>query len=114
MIIRLVYNHSRFNYGTDNHGNKCLSGIKEATQHTSCTNGGLSKENSSGNTGQVTDAQDICLALNISKRALQILQDEKAMPYTSVTAVGSKLLYPESGLYEVLKKSYKDFKRYLK
>ena len=39
-------------------------------------------------------------------------RDEKAIPYTSITAAGGKLLYPESGLYEVLKKNYKDFRRY--
>ena len=52
--------------------------------------------------------------LHVSKRTLQTLRDEKAIPYTSITSVGGKLLYPESGLYEVLKKNYKDFRRYLK
>ena len=57
---------------------------------------------------------EVCRMLHISKRTLQALRDEKAIPYTSVTAVGGKLLYPESGLYEVLKKNYKDFRRSLK
>ena len=57
---------------------------------------------------------EVCRLLHISKRTLQTLWDEKAIPYTSVTAVGGKLLYPESGLHEVLKKNYKDFRRYLK
>ena len=57
---------------------------------------------------------EVCRMLHISKRTLQALRDEKAIPYTSVTAVGGKLRYPESGLYEVLKKNYKDFRRSLK
>ena len=54
----------------------------------------------------------ICEKLHVSRRTLQALRDEKAIPYTSITAAGGKLLYPESGLYEVLKKNYKDFRRY--
>lgn len=57
---------------------------------------------------------EVCRMLHVSKRTLQTLRDEKAMPHTSITAVGGKLLYPESALYEVLKKNYKDFRRYLK
>ena len=57
---------------------------------------------------------EVCRMLHVSKRTLQTLRDEKAIPYTSITATGGKLLYPESGLYEVLKKNYKDFRRYLK
>ena len=58
--------------------------------------------------------EDVCKKLHVSKRTLQTLRDEKAIPYTAITAVSRKLLYPESGLYEVLKKNYKDFRRYLK
>ena len=57
---------------------------------------------------------EVCRMLHVSKRTLQTLRDEKAIPYTSITDVGGKLLYPESALYEVLKKNYKDFRRYLK
>ena len=57
---------------------------------------------------------EVCRMLHVSKRTLQTLRDEKAIPYTSITSVGGKLLYPESGLYEVLKKNYKVFRRYLK
>ena len=57
---------------------------------------------------------EVCRMLHVSKRTLQTLRDEKAIPYTSITSVGGQLLYPESGLYEVLKKNYKDFRRYLK
>ena len=53
---------------------------------------------------------EVCRMLHVSKRTLQTLRDEKAIPYTSITSVGGKLLYPESGLYEVLKKNYKDFR----
>lgn len=56
--------------------------------------------------------EEVCEKLHVSRRTLQALRDEKAIPYTSITAAGGKLLYPESGLYEVLKKNYKDFRRY--
>jgi len=54
---------------------------------------------------------DVCAMLHISRRTLQTLRDEKAVPYTTI---GGKLLYPESGLYEVLKKNYRDFRRFRK
>lgn len=50
---------------------------------------------------------EVCRMLHVSKRTLQTLRDEKAIPYTSITSVGGKLLYPESGLYEVLKRTIK-------
>ena len=40
---------------------------------------------------------EVCRMLHVSKRTLQTLRDEKAIPYTSITSVGGKLLYPESG-----------------
>lgn len=49
--------------------------------------------------------EEVCEKLHVSRRTLQALRDEKAIPYTSITAAGGKLLYPESGLYEVLKKT---------
>ena len=52
---------------------------------------------------------DVCAMLHISRRTLQTLRDEKLVPYTTI---GGKLLYPESGLYEVLKKNYRDFRRF--
>ncbi|WP_346998882.1 helix-turn-helix domain-containing protein [Bacteroides cellulosilyticus] len=54
---------------------------------------------------------DVCAMLHISRRTLQTLRDEKAVPYTTI---GGKLLYPESGLYEVLKRNYRDFRRFRK
>ena len=54
---------------------------------------------------------DVCAMLHISRRTLQTLRDEKRVPYTTI---GGKLLYPESGLYEVLKKNYRDFRRFRK
>mgnify|MGYP000824592347 CR=1 FL=1 len=54
---------------------------------------------------------DVCALLHISRRTLQTLRDEKMVPYTTI---GGKLLYPESGLYEVLKKNYRDFRRFRK
>ena len=55
--------------------------------------------------------EEVCEFLHISKRTLQTLRDEKAIPYTTI---GAKILYPESGLYEGLKKNYRDFRRYLR
>lgn len=49
--------------------------------------------------------EEVCEKLHVSRRTLQALRDEKAIPYTSITAAGGKLLYPESGLYEVLKRT---------
>ena len=49
--------------------------------------------------------------LHISKRALQTLRDEEAIPYTSI---GGKILYPESALYETLRKNYRDYRKYVK
>ena len=43
---------------------------------------------------------EVCRMLHVSKRTLQTLRDEKAIPYTSITSVGGKLLYPESGSFE--------------
>lgn len=55
--------------------------------------------------------EDVCRKLHISKRTLQTLRTEKAVPYTTISGT---LLYPESGLYEVLKKNYRDFRRFMK
>ena len=43
--------------------------------------------------------EDVCEMLHISKRTLQTLRDEGAIPYTTI---GGKILYPESALYETL------------
>ena len=43
---------------------------------------------------------------------LKLSPEKLSTQITSITAAGGKLLYPESGLYEVLKKNYKDFRRY--
>ena len=43
--------------------------------------------------------EEVCEKLHISKRTLQALRDEKAIPYTSVTAAGGKL----QGLQKVYK-----------
>ena len=52
---------------------------------------------------------EVCALLHISRRTLQTLMDERLVPYTTI---GGKLLYPESALYEVLKKNYRDFRRF--
>lgn len=44
--------------------------------------------------------EDVCEMLHISKRTLQTLRDEGAIPYTTI---GGKILYPESALYETLR-----------
>ncbi len=50
---------------------------------------------------------EVCRMLHVSKRTLQTLRDEKAIPYTSITATGGKLLYPESGCTRYLKRTIK-------
>ena len=54
---------------------------------------------------------DVCERLHISRRTLQTLRDENMVSYTTI---GGKILYPESGPYEVLKKNYRDFRRFRK
>ena len=54
---------------------------------------------------------DVSERLHISRRTLQTLRDENMVSYTTI---GGKILYPESGLYEVLKKNYRDFRRFRK
>ena len=54
---------------------------------------------------------EVCALLHISRWTLQTLRDERLVPYTTI---GGKLLYPESALYEVLKKNYRDFRRFRK
>ena len=46
------------------------------------------------------DSQDVCLLLNVSKRALQTYRDKRLLPYTSV---GGKFFYRESNMAEYLK-----------
>ena len=43
------------------------------------------------------------------KRTLQTLRDEGAIPYTTI---GGKILYPESALYETLRKNYRNYRQY--
>ena len=52
---------------------------------------------------------DVCERLHISKRTLQTLRDEGAIPYTTI---GGKILYPESALYETLRKNYRNYRQY--
>lgn len=51
----------------------------------------------------------MCEMLHISKRTLQTLRDEGAIPYTTI---GGKILYPESALYETLRKNYRNYRQY--
>lgn len=53
--------------------------------------------------------EDVCEMLHISKRTLQTLLDEGAIPYTTI---GGKILYPESALYETLRKNYRNYRQY--
>ena len=55
--------------------------------------------------------EDVCKILHVSKRTLQTLRDERAIPYT---CVGGKILYPESALYETLKRNYRDYRKFVK
>ena len=45
---------------------------------------------------------EICRRFHVCKRTLQTLRDTKAIPYTTL---GGKILYPESGIFEVLTKT---------
>lgn len=54
---------------------------------------------------------EICRRFHVCKRTLQTLRDTKAIPYTTL---GGKILYPESGIFEVLKKNYRDFRHWNK
>ena len=45
------------------------------------------------------DAQDVCLALGISKRCLQNYQDNGIIPYSNV---GGKFFYRETDIQEIL------------
>ena len=40
---------------------------------------------------------------------MQTLRDEGGIPYTTI---GGKILYPESVLYETLRKNYRNYRRY--
>ena len=51
--------------------------------------------------------EDVCSLLHVSKRTLQTLRDEGAIPYTSI---GGKILYPESALYGTLRKNYRNYR----
>ena len=53
--------------------------------------------------------EEVCELLHISKRTLQTLRDEGGIPYTTI---GGKILYPESVLYETLRKNYRNYRRY--
>lgn len=53
------------------------------------------------------NSEQVCEKLHISKRTLQALRDTKSIPYTSICG---RYLYPESGLHELLKRNYRDFK----
>ena len=53
--------------------------------------------------------EDVCEKRHISKRTLQTLRDEGAIPYTTI---GGKILYPESALYETLRKNYRNYRQY--
>ena len=45
------------------------------------------------------DAQDVCLALNISKRALQAYRDKGLVPYSNI---GGKFFYKEVDIRQIL------------
>ncbi|EXZ03829.1 MULTISPECIES: helix-turn-helix domain-containing protein [Bacteroidaceae] len=45
------------------------------------------------------DAQEVCLALNISKRCLQNYRDNGLIPYSNI---GGKFFYRETDIQEIL------------
>ena len=67
-------------------------------------------KNTSHHRGRALPAgEEVCELLHISKRTLQTLRDEGSIPYTTI---GGKILYPESVLYETLRKNYRNYRRY--
>ena len=50
------------------------------------------------------DSQDVCLALDISKRSLQLYRDNGTIHYTSL---GGKFYYKETDIDEILKNGLK-------
>lgn len=53
---------------------------------------------------------EVCEKLHISRRTLQSLRDSRLIPFTTI---GGKILYPESGLFAVLKQNYHDFRLWI-
>ena len=53
------------------------------------------------------NSEQLADKLHITTRTLQKLRDERTIYLISVCG---KFLYPESGIYEVLRKNYRDFK----
>ena len=51
------------------------------------------------------DAQDVCLALGISKRCLQNYRDNGLVPYSNI---GGKFFYRETDIQEILLEVRKD------
>lgn len=49
--------------------------------------------------------EEVCWLLHISPRTLQTLRDTRQIPFTVVS--GRNILYPESGIRDVLTKNYK-------
>ena len=47
--------------------------------------------------------EDVCELLHVSKRTLQTLRDEGAIPYTTI---GGKILYKQSDIQAMLEKHY--------
>ena len=52
-------------------------------------------------------SEEVRNLFGLSQRSLQTYRDERIIPYTTL---GGKILYPESGIFEVLKKNYRDFR----
>ena len=50
------------------------------------------------------DNQDLCMLLQISKRTLQRYRNNRVLPFI---LLGGKVLYPESGLRELLEANYR-------
>ena len=65
--------------------------------------GGDGKDTSRHRGRTLLTGEDVAKCCASSKRTLQTLRDEGAIPYTTI---GGKILYPESALYETLRKNY--------
>ena len=56
-------------------------------------------------------SEEVGYLFGLSQRSLKTYRDERIIHYTTL---GGKILYPESGIFEVLKKNYRDFRHWNK
>lgn len=55
-------------------------------------------------------SEEVCDLLHISSRTLQTLRDRRQIPFTMIS--DRNILYPETGIREMLMENYKPIKNY--